>query len=133
VGARRHGLLERSKPSEFGQRSTSASTPSTSGPTAPRADTFVAGFDPGGQHGQIAANVSWMDGGESRINELAGMQVPCLMTANEHDPFFALADMERAAATIPDCRLEIFPGISHVQVDPLARLNTVAIEHFSTH
>ena len=99
------------------------------------ADTFVAGFGPGGQHGQIAANVSWMDGGEARITELADMQVPCLMTAHEHDPFFALADMQRAAATIPDCRLEVFSGISHVPADPdsLARLNAVAVEHFAMH
>ena len=40
-----------------------------------------------------------MNGGESRITELAGMQVPCLMTANEHDPFFALDLGEVAAAT----------------------------------
>ena len=99
------------------------------------ADTFVAGFGPGGQHGQTAANASWMDGGESRITELAGMQVPCLMTANEHDPFFALADMQRAAALIPDCQLEEFPGISHVPVNPdtLARLNEVTAKFVSTH
>jgi len=99
------------------------------------ADTFVAGFGPGGQYGQIAANVSWMDGGEECITELAGMQVPCLMTAHEHDPFFALADMRRAAATIPDCRIEVFPGISHVPTDPdaLTRLNAVTAEFFAAH
>lgn len=99
------------------------------------AESFLAGFGPGGQHGQIAATVAWIDGGESRITELTGMQVPCLMTAAEHDPFFALADMEQAAALIPDCRLEVFPGSSHVPVDPdtLARLNAVTAEFISTH
>ena len=99
------------------------------------ADTFVGGFGEGGQHGQVAANASWMDGGESRIAELANIQVPCLMTANEHDPFFALADMQRGAALIPDCRLEVFPGQSHVPADPdaLARLNAVAAEFVAAH
>ena len=99
------------------------------------AEMFTVAFGPGGQHGQMAANVGWMDGGDARITELAGMQVPCLMTANEHDPFFAPADMKRAAATIPDCQLEVIPGVSHVVLDPdwAARTNAITIEFLSMH
>ena len=98
-------------------------------------DSFLEGFGPGGQHGQIAANVSWIDAGESRVAELTRMRVPCLMMAAEHDPFFALADMQRAAALIPDCRLEVLHGSSHVPVGPdtLARLNSVTADFVSTH
>ena len=99
------------------------------------ADTFIDGFGPGGQHGQIAANVSWIDGGGSRITELAAMQIPCLMIANEHDPFFALSDMRQAAATIPDCRLEILTGVAHVPLthDANTNLNTFTTQFFAEH
>jgi pimeloyl-ACP methyl ester carboxylesterase len=73
-------------------------------------------FGPGGQHGQYAADATWAN--EDHITELAGMQVPVLVLANEHDPIFPTRGLQEVAKTVPDGTYVEVPGVSHVAMDP---------------
>lgn len=69
-------------------------------------------FGPGGQHGQYAADATWAN--EDHVSELAGMQVPVLVIANEHDPIFPPRGLREVASTVPDGTYVEVPGVSHV-------------------
>ncbi|MEA3055706.1 MAG: hypothetical protein QOD30_1138 [Actinomycetota bacterium] len=73
-------------------------------------------FGPGGQHGQYAADATWAN--EDHLTELAGMQVPVLVIANEHDPIFPTRGLQDVAKTVPDATYVEVPGVSHVAIDP---------------
>jgi len=73
-------------------------------------------FGPGGQHGQFAADAKWAN--EDHLAELAGMQVPVLVVANEHDPIFPPRNLQHAAKTVPEGTYVEIPGVSHVAMDP---------------
>jgi len=73
-------------------------------------------FGPGGQYGQFAADAKWA--GEDHLEELAGMQVPVLVVANEHDPIFPPRNLLDAAKAVPDGTYVEVPGVSHVAMDP---------------
>jgi pimeloyl-ACP methyl ester carboxylesterase len=75
-------------------------------------------FGPGGQHGQYAADATWAN--EDHVTELAGMQVPVLVLANEHDPIFPTRGLQEVAKTLPDGTYVEVPGVSHVAMDPAA-------------
>lgn len=73
-------------------------------------------FGPGGQHGQYAADAKWAN--EDHLAELAGVQAPVLVLANEHDPIFPVRNLQEAAKTMPNGIYVEVPGVSHVAMDP---------------
>ena len=73
-------------------------------------------FGPGGQYGQYAANVSWIR--EDHVTELAGIEPPVLVVANEHDPCFPAPGLRAVAAAVPNGTYVELPGVSHVAFDP---------------
>lgn len=77
---------------------------------------LVESFGPGGQHGQYAADVSWML--TDHVAELATVQPPVLVIANEHDPCFPAAGQRAVAAAVPNGTYVEIPGVSHVSLDP---------------
>ena len=80
------------------------------------ASGLVEGFGPGGQHGQYAANVSWIRG--DHLAELAEIEPPVLVIANEFDPCFPAVGLRAVAAAVPDGTYVEIPGVSHVALDP---------------
>jgi pimeloyl-ACP methyl ester carboxylesterase len=93
------------------------------------AGQFTSTFGPGGQYGQLHADAAWA--AEDHLSELAGMSVPCLVIAAEHDPYFPPAHLKAAAERIPDARYVELPGSPHVTTDPVGiKLSNAAISEF---
>jgi pimeloyl-ACP methyl ester carboxylesterase len=80
------------------------------------ASGLTEGFGPGGQHGQHSASATWTT--EDHLTELAGIEPPVLVIANEHDPIFPAAGLRAVAAAVPDGTYVETPGVSHVSIDP---------------
>ena len=77
---------------------------------------LTEGFGPGGQHGQYSASATWIT--EDHLTELAGIEPPVLVIANEHDPIFPAVGLQSVAAAVPDGTYFETPGVSHVSIDP---------------
>ncbi|MEO7574005.1 MAG: alpha/beta hydrolase [Acidimicrobiales bacterium] len=77
---------------------------------------LTEGFGPGGQHGQYSASATWIT--EDHISELAGIQAPVLVIANEHDPIFPAVGQRAVAEALPNGTYFETPGVSHVSIDP---------------
>lgn len=73
-------------------------------------------FGPGGQLGQYSANTTWL--GEDHTTELADVQPPVLVIANQHDPIFPARELAAVAAAVPDGTYVEIPDASHVGLDP---------------
>lgn len=73
-------------------------------------------FGPGGEHGQYSANVSWIR--EDHVTELAGIEPPVLVLANEHDPVFPSTSLRAVAAAVPDGTYVEIANASHLAIDP---------------
>jgi pimeloyl-ACP methyl ester carboxylesterase len=73
-------------------------------------------FGPGGQYGQYSANARWAS--EDHIAELARLDVPALVVANEFDPIFPARCLRDVAKAAPDCTYVEVPDVSHVAWDP---------------
>ena len=82
------------------------------------AQGLAMSFGKGGQYGQVHADAAWSD--RDRLAELAGMSVPCLVVAAEHDPYFPPKHLKRVAQTIPDAHFVELPGSAHVTANPSA-------------
>jgi pimeloyl-ACP methyl ester carboxylesterase len=80
--------------------------------TAALTDTF----GPGGQHGQYSASATWIT--EDHISELASIEAPVLVIANEHDPIFPPRGLRDVAAAVKDGTYVEVPGVSHIAMDP---------------
>ena len=80
------------------------------------ADGLTGGFGPGGQHGQYSANASWI--AEDHVTELADIQAPVLVIANEFDPIFPPSGLRAVAEAVPDGTFVEVPGVSHIGIDP---------------
>ncbi len=74
-------------------------------------------FGPGGQHGQYSANVGWIR--EDHVTELAGIEPPVLVLANEHDPVFPKEGLRAVAAAVPDGTYVEIANVSHIAFDPV--------------
>jgi pimeloyl-ACP methyl ester carboxylesterase len=77
---------------------------------------LTEGFGPGGQHGQYSASATWIT--EDHLTELAGIESPVLVIANEHDPIFPAVGLQAVAKALPDGTYFETPGVSHVSIDP---------------
>lgn len=77
---------------------------------------LTEGFGPGGQHGQYSASATWI--AEDHVTELAGIELPVLVIANEHDPIFPAPGLRAVAAAVPDGTYAEVAGVSHVAIDP---------------
>jgi pimeloyl-ACP methyl ester carboxylesterase len=77
---------------------------------------LTEGFGPGGQHGQYSASATWIC--EDHVTELAGIEPPVLVVANEHDPVFPAVALRAVAAALPDGTYFETPGVSHISIDP---------------
>ncbi len=75
------------------------------------------GFGPGGQHGQYSACAAWV--GEDHVAELADVQAPVLVLANELDPVFPAPGLRAVAAAVPDGTYVELPDASHIAIDPV--------------
>jgi pimeloyl-ACP methyl ester carboxylesterase len=73
-------------------------------------------FGPGGQHGQYSASATWIS--EDHTSELAAINVPVLVIADEHDPIFPARGLREVAAAVPDGTYVEVPGVSHIAMDP---------------
>jgi pimeloyl-ACP methyl ester carboxylesterase len=90
---------------------------------------LTTSFGPGGQLGQISANLAWAD--EDHLAAVGELSMPCLMLAAEHDAYFAPATLRRVAETIPDAQYVEIPGSAHITTDPAgAKVITDAVGEF---
>ena len=92
-------------------------------------------FGPGGQHGQYAASATWIGEGDQHITELADLQVPVLVTADEHDPIFPPNGLREVAAAVPDGTYVEIPNVSHIAMDPASVQTTLdaLVTFFTSH
>lgn len=81
-------------------------------------------FGPGGHHGQFSASATWTT--EDHVSELAGLAVPVLVIANEHDPCFPPNSRRDMLAVLPDATYVETPGVSHVALDPASLESNMA-------
>jgi pimeloyl-ACP methyl ester carboxylesterase len=77
--------------------------------------SITESYAPGGQQGQYSANAAWI--AEDHVTELAEIQPPVLVIANEHDPIFPPVSLRAVAAAVPDGTYVEIPGVSHVGID----------------
>jgi pimeloyl-ACP methyl ester carboxylesterase len=86
-----------------------------------------------GRLAQMEADVTW--GQDDHLEELAGMRVPCLISANEHDCYFPPTFLRQAADRIPDCEYLEVPDAAHVPLDPaaLAKVGDAMVDFFTRH
>ena len=75
-------------------------------------------FGPGGQYGQYSANSTWIT--EDHVTELAQIQPPVLVIANEFDPIFPSRDLRAVADSVPNGTFVEIPSASHVALDPVS-------------
>jgi pimeloyl-ACP methyl ester carboxylesterase len=92
------------------------------------ADLLGSG-EPAGLAGQLEADFAWSQ--EDHVAELAGLAVPALAVANEHDPLFPPALVRQAVAAMPDAELVVVPGANHVSLEPNALLDEALMKFLS--
>lgn len=94
---------------------------------------LTEGFGPGGQHGQYSACATWIS--EDHIGELADLQAPVLVIANEHDPVFPASGLRAVAEAAPHGQYVETPGVSHISIDPdsLELQMTALLEFLADH
>jgi thioesterase CepJ len=90
---------------------------------------LTTSFGPGGQLGQLSANLAWAD--DDHLAAASDLSMPCLMLAAEHDAYFAPATLRSVAETIPGARFVEIPGSAHITTDPVgAKVITDAVGEF---
>jgi pimeloyl-ACP methyl ester carboxylesterase len=72
--------------------------------------------DPAGLLGQYTANLAWAE--RDRLDDLAGLAMPALAIAAEHDIIFPPSQVRAAVARMPDARYVELPGAPHTPIDP---------------
>ena len=84
------------------------------GSLLPLADLLGSG-DPQGLLGQLEADYAWAL--EDHLSELAGLSVPALAIAHQHDPLFPPSLVSAAVAAMPDGELVVVPNVNHVHIE----------------
>lgn len=62
-----------------------------------------------------ALSAAWAS--QEHVEELRGLDVPCLFLAHEHDTLFTVAGRREAAAAVTKGEVVVVPGVNHVSVD----------------
>jgi pimeloyl-ACP methyl ester carboxylesterase len=80
-------------------------------------------FGPGGKYGQYSASATWI--GQDHKSELAAIELPVLVIANELDPIFPPVGLRAVADAVHDGTYVEIPGVSHVAMDPTSLQTTL--------
>lgn len=84
-----------------------------------------------GMLGQFTADLRWAS--EDHVTELAGLEMPVLAIAAEHDLAFPPAHVKRAVDVIPHGEFVEIAGAAHVAVDKVDEINAAALDFLRRH
>jgi len=84
-----------------------------------------------GMLGQYEADLAWAQ--EDHVTELAGLEVPALAIAAEHDLAFPPSHVKRAVAQMPDAEYVELKGAPHVAIEHIDETNAAVLAFLAKH